>query len=187
MTDQLHDALSELLAARGLELFDLEVRANVVRVTVDKAGGIDLDTLAEANKAVSAALDALDPFPGRYTLEVSSPGIERRLRTPAHFAGAVGQTVSVRTLPGTTEVRRLQGTLTEADEHGFALSGPDLPDGGLRLGYDEVERARTVFEWATPGAPSPSRGKGRRPADRSAARQAPGGTGATSTERVTTP
>ncbi len=185
MSDELHDALSPLLAAHGLDLVDVELGPGLVRVTVDRPGGVDLDGLAAANRVVSSALDELDPMPGRYTLEVSSPGVERRLRTPEQFTRAVGETVTVRTLPASGEVRRVQGRLTEADGDGFCLEGPEVAGGSLRLPYDHVERARTVFEWGAKPAPSPSR----RPASRK------GGSGASraaraiehATERVTTP
>src|SRR5579862_8658504 len=98
--EALQDALSPLVGALGLELFDVEVGPGLVRLTVDREGGVDLDTLSAVNRTVSAALDGLDPMPGRYSLEVSSPGVERRLRTPGHFAGALGETVSVRLHPG---------------------------------------------------------------------------------------
>lgn len=160
MADELHGVLSPLLAAHGLELVDLEVRSGLVRVTVDRQGGIGLDDLASANRTISAALDEIDPLPGRYTLEVSSPGVERRLRTPEHFGRALGETVSVRTLPGTGEVRRVQGRLSVADESGLVLEGPEVPGGSLRIAYDEVERARTVFEWGAKPASSPSRARG---------------------------
>ncbi len=192
MTDDLHDVLSPLLAAHGLELVDLEVRPGMVRVTVDREGGIDLDGLASANRTVSAALDGIDPLPGRYTLEVSSPGVERRLRTPEQFGRALGETVSVRTLPGTGDVRRVQGRLSVADDQGFVLEGPEVPGGSLRIAYDEVERARTVFEWGAKPAPSPSRGGGptANRAKGSPARSKRPGRGAgneAETERVTTP
>jgi ribosome maturation factor RimP len=104
---------------------------------------------------VSAALDEIDPIPGRYTLSVSSPGLERRLRTPAHFVRAVGDTVTVRVHAGSADVRRLTGTLSAANDSDFTLSGPDVPDGEVRIAYDDVERARTVFEWG----PAPKRAK----------------------------
>jgi ribosome maturation factor RimP len=96
---------------------------------------------------VSAELDRIDPMPGRYTLTVSSPGLERRLRTPAQFARAVGETVTMRVDAGTADVRRLTGTLEAADEAGCTLVGPDVPGGEVRISYDQIERARTVFEW----------------------------------------
>jgi ribosome maturation factor RimP len=151
--NDLADALSPLLESQGLDLIDVDLHGSELTVFVDRDGGVDLDTLGEATRAVSVALDEIDPLPGRYTLAVSSPGLERRLRTPGHFARAVGEAVTVRVHGGTAEVRRVNGTLGAADESGFTLLGPDLPDGSLRIGYDEVERARTVFTWG----PQPKR------------------------------
>ncbi|HTT86186.1 MAG TPA: ribosome maturation factor RimP [Acidimicrobiales bacterium] len=167
MDDDVDDELFGLLASAvtplGLELVDVERRERVLRVVVDRDGGVDLEAVAGATRAVSAALDRHDPVPGRYTLEVSSPGVERPLRTPAHFARAVGETVSVRTLAGGQGERRVTGRLAEADAEGFVLEGADIDGGRRRLAYDEVQRARTVFEW------------GARPAPRAAKRQADDG------------
>jgi ribosome maturation factor RimP len=146
-TDTLTDALSPILAARGLDLVDVELNGGQLTVFVDREGGINLDELGEATREVSTALDDIDPFPGRYTLSVSSPGLERRLRTPAHFARAVGEKVTIRANAGTKDVRRVTGTLQSADETGCVLAGPEVPDGELRIPYDQIERARTVFEW----------------------------------------
>src|SRR5271170_7677690 len=146
-TDTLTNALSPILQARGLDLVDVEVNGAQLTVFVDRAGGINLDDLGDATRDVSAALDEIDPMPGRYTLSVSSPGLERRLRTPAHFSRAVGEKVTVRIDAGTSEVRRVTGTLAGADDASFTLTGPEVPDGELRIAYDQVERARTVFEW----------------------------------------
>ena len=148
-TEDLVEALSPLLVSRGLDLVDIERKGAQLTVFVDHEGGVNLDELGEATRAVSAALDEIDPMPGRYTLSVSSPGLERRLRTPAHFARAVGETITVRVHGGTDEVRRVQGTLDSADDTGFSVAGE-------RIGYGDVERARTVFEWVAtpkPGAP----------------------------------
>ena len=100
-TDTLTNALSPLLQARGLDLVDVELQGAQLTVFVDREGGINLDELGEATREVSAALDDIDPFPGRYTLSVSSPGLERRLRTPEHFARAVGEKITVRGDGGT--------------------------------------------------------------------------------------
>src|ERR1700722_11444725 len=137
-TDTLTNALSPILQARGLDLVDVELHGAQLTVFVDREGGINLDELGEATRDVSAALDEIDPFPGRYTLSVSSPGLERRLRTPAHFARAVGETVTIRIDAGTSEVRRVTGTLAAADEAGCTLAGPDGPAGGLGIGYDKI-------------------------------------------------
>ena len=154
-TTDLADALSPVLEAQGLDLVDVEVHGAQLTVFVDREGGVGLDELGEVTRDVSAALDVLDPLPGRYTLSVSSPGLERRLRTPAHFARAVGETVTVRVDSGTSDVRRITGTLAGADESGCTLVGADVPGGELHVGYDQIERARTLFEWG----PEPRRAK----------------------------
>jgi ribosome maturation factor RimP len=164
--DDLYATLQPVVSALGLELVDVELHSGVLQVTVDRDGGVDLDALTQANRAASARLDELDPIPGRYALEVSSPGVERRLRTSVHFARAIGETVTVKTRPQVPGERRRQGRLVSADEDGFdlAVDGAAEP---VRLAYTDVDRARTVFEWG-PG-PRP----GATPADRRGAGAAP--------------
>lgn len=152
MSDELSKQLAPLLASLDLDLVDAEISAGRVRVTVDRSGGVDLDTIAAAHKMVSAALDGMDPFPGHYTLEVSSPGVERRLRTPEHFARAVGEVVSVRTVPG-SEPRRVQGSLRSVDAEGFVVLTTELPEVERYVRFVDVERARTVFEWGSASEP----------------------------------
>jgi len=178
--EELLELLATAVAPLGLELVDLEVRPGTVRVVVDRPDGADLDTIAEATRCVSTVLDGHDPLPGHhYTLEVSSPGVERRLRTPRHFERAVGEIVTVRTTAGSPGERRVRGRLAGADEEGFVLVGDELPPDGRRFAYDEVERARTVFEWG--GQPRPSdRRRG------SAAHRAAPSPGGADREKVTT-
>ena len=155
---QLEGALTPVLAARGLDLVDVEVTGATVTVFVDREGGVGLDQLGDATRDLSAVLDEVDPMPGRYTLSVSSPGLERRLRSPSHFARAIGERVTVRVDAGTPEVRRVTGTLEAADRDGCTLTGPDVPGGTMRIAYDRMERARTVFEWG-PASARPGRRK----------------------------
>jgi len=157
-TTEIVGALSPVLEARGLDLVDVEVHGAELTVFVDRDGGVGLDELGDATRDVSAALDALDPMPGRYTLSLSSPGLERRLRTPAHFVKAVGETVTLRVNAGTADVRRISGTLTASDDAGCTLRGPEVPGGEQHIAYDQIERARTVFEWG----PEPRRAKSER-------------------------
>ncbi len=146
MTDELFATLQPVVSAANLELIDVEIRPGVLLVTVDRAGGVDLEALTDANRAVSGVLDDLDPIPGRYALEVSSPGVERRLRTPAHFVKAIGETVTVKTRPQVPGDRRLRGELVAADDEGLVLA-VEGSDGQMRLAYSDIDRARTVFAW----------------------------------------
>jgi ribosome maturation factor RimP len=125
-------------------------------VVVDRPGGVDLDSVSEATRQVSSLLDRHDPMPDRrYTLEVSSPGLERPLRTPEQFSRALGEQVMVRTQPDAGLERRVRGVLVAADDEALVVTGDGLPEDGLRIAYTDVERARTVFEWGP--APRPGR------------------------------
>ncbi|HEY8525140.1 MAG TPA: ribosome maturation factor RimP [Acidimicrobiales bacterium] len=146
VADRVRELVLPILAERELELYDVEHAGGVLRVVVDRDGGLDLDALSDATRAVSRALDAADPIPGRYTLEVTSPGLERTLRTPEHFARAIGETVKIKTAPGVEE-RRIQGVLTEAGADGIAVRTGESEADVRWLAYDDVVRARTVFEW----------------------------------------
>jgi ribosome maturation factor RimP len=146
-TDRVRDLVLPILADRRLDLYDIEHAGGVLRVVVDREGGLDLDALSDATRAVSRALDEADPMSGRYTLEVTSPGLERTLRTPAHFEGAVGETVKIKTAPGVESERRIEGVLAAADDDGISVRTGEGEAEVRRLTYDEVVRARTVFEW----------------------------------------
>jgi ribosome maturation factor RimP len=156
-SDDVERIAAPLLQAAGLDLVDVEIRSGNVVVTVDREGGIDLDTLASTSKTISAAIDreGIGP-PSRYELEVSSPGLERRLRRPEHFRRFVGHQVSLRTLPGVDGERRLEGELVSADDHGIVVAAPELPDGCRRLPYGDIERAHTIFDWRAALARTPS-------------------------------
>jgi ribosome maturation factor RimP len=186
-TTDLAEALSPLLEARGLDLVDVEIHGSELTVFVDRAGGVGLDDLGEATRDVSAELDRLDPMPGRYTLSVSSPGLERRLRTPAHFGRAVGETVTVRLDAGTPDVRRITGRLSAADDAACTVTGPEVPGGELRVDYDRIERARTVFEWGPAPRPngSPKGGSPKTGSRQAESRQAESRQAGKTTERVT--
>ncbi len=169
--DTIAQALAPALAEQSLELYDVEVtgtgRARILRVMVDREGGVDLEAIAAATQAVSPLLDAppLDAvIPGPYALEVSSPGLERPLRTAAHFARAVGETVSVKTRAGAEHgPRRVRGVVTAADDAGFDLT---LDDSTMqRVAYDDLTHAHTVFEWGD--ADSSKTGKSSKPNSKS--------------------
>ena len=150
-------AIEPVLATLGLEVFDVQLtgsgRARTVRVIVDRDGGVDLDAITGASERVQPALDALDDL-GPYALEVSSPGLERPLRRPEHFRRAVGETVSVKLRDADGEVRRLRGDLVSTDERGVTVATADT-NSGEHVDFDQIIKARTVFEWG--GAPKPDK------------------------------
>lgn len=157
--ERMRQLVAPLLAEADVELYDLEFAGGVLRITVDRPGGVDIGAIGSLTRTISRLIDDVDPIPGQFTLEVSSPGLERALRTPEHFARSVGEVVSVKTRAGVPGDRRAKGTLLNADEHGIELAPADAEAGETRrLAFDELERARTVFEWGPapkPGGPRP--------------------------------
>ncbi len=149
MSMDLFASLDPAVSAVGLELVDVEMKAGVLQVTVDRPGGVDLEALTSAHRAIDARLDEVDPNAGKYSIEVSSPGIERTLRTPAHFAKAIGANVSIKTRPQVPGDRRIRGVLVASDDAGFTVRRDDAlsPEDTLTLAYGDVDRARTVFVW----------------------------------------
>ena len=144
-----------------LDLYDLEQRGATLRVTIDtppgSEGGVDMDKLALATRLISREMDHHDPMPGRYTLEVTSPGVERTLRTPAHFQRELGKTINVRLSDTNADQRRFEGVLVAADDTAATLrvDGDDATE--LVIAYTDIDRARTVFVWGPQPKPG---GKG---------------------------
>lgn len=150
-------SLRPLLSPFGLDLYDVELLAGSFNVTVSRPGGVDVEALTRANHAISEWLDASDPIPGHYTLDVSSPGLERRLRTPAHFASAMGETITLRERRAGEPTRRLEGEVVSTNDSSVVID--DVEHGRVEVDLANVERARTVFVWGPDAKPSPSRGK----------------------------
>ena len=144
---ELERALADVAATCGVVFVDVEAVSGVLRVTVERDGGLDLDDLAGVSSVISAFLDTrpdLAPA-GRYVLEVSSPGVERRLRRQGHFFQAIGARVAIRTVAGTPGNRRVEGELCAADPAGITVV--DDEGGEHRLSYAAIDRAHTVFDW----------------------------------------
>ena len=143
LRDALVALLKPVVESLGVELWELEYSAGrgnaLLRVYIDSPEGISLDDCERVSRAVSEVLDAEDPVPGHYTLEVSSPGLERPLRTAGHFARFVGETVSVETVQAIEGRRRFKGALTAAgaDTVEVEVDGKrwTLPLGGIRKAH----------------------------------------------------
>ena len=138
--ERVRSAVEPPLSASGFEVVDVERQGTLLRVTVDRPGGIDLDGVTEATRLVNDVLDREDLLGAQSSLEVSSPGVERPLRTPEHLRRFLGTEVAVKTRPGTEGDRRLSGVLETADDEGVVVAG-------RRVAYAEIEKARTVFVW----------------------------------------
>lgn len=171
IADRVSDIVVPLLEPLGLGLYDVEINGGTLRVTVESDEPLNLDQVASATRAISAGFEEDDPMPGSYTLEVSSPGLERKLRTPHHFAGAVGEVVSIKLGPHVDADRRLSGELIAASSDDVTIVDPD----GKQhvIGLADITKAATVFDWGP--APKPGQpGAGKR--------NAASGKGSTSTD-----
>ncbi len=166
---RVHAMVAPIIADLQLDLYDLEFRGGTLRVTIDTApgspGGVDLEQIALATRLISRELDHTDPVPGHYTLEVTSPGLERSLRTPTHFQRELGKVVAIRLRDVVAGQRRIQGELVAATERDVTLriDGPDGP-AERTVNHSQIDRAKTVFEWgptpkpgSAPKAKKPSR------------------------------
>lgn len=148
--DEVRDLAEAVARRRSLRLWDVEFGgrpgSSVVRVFVHGDGGVDLDTVAKVSEEISRALDLRDPIPGRYTLEVSTPGLERSLRTPEHYRRSVGDKAVVKT----TEIlvgnsHRVEGTIRHAETEHVVLELED--EQKVEVPYDRIKSAKTIFEW----------------------------------------
>ena len=151
---RLWDLLGPYLEAEGVELDDLAVlgrgAGRVLRVTVDSAGGLDVDRIADLARGMSRLLDDTEDLDGPYTLEVSSPGLERTLKRPAQFRKAVGREVLVKTKTAIEGEQSHRGVLTDAGEGDVAVL---VGDHSRTIPLAYVTQARTVFRWEKPAKP----------------------------------
>lgn len=165
-----------------LHLYDIEQRGGTLRITLDtfpgSPGSVDLAQLALATRLISREFDHEDPMPGKYTLEVSSPGVERNLRLPEHFKREIGKLVTVRLANVEAAERRLEGELIAADDTTITLrvtATKKTPATDRVVEIAGIDRAKTVFVWGP--APKPgSKGTKKAPTDPAAQPAAISGT-----------
>ena len=143
LRERLIALIEPLLERLGYELVQLDYSAGrahaLVRVFVDRPDGVTLDDCARISRELSALLDVEDPIPSAYTLEVSSPGFDRVLRTQAHFGRFVGSRVFVELKEPRDGRRRYTGKLLTVDEAGIAL---EVDRERVRMAFDEIGKAR---------------------------------------------
>jgi len=145
------EALAEpVLSGLGVELYELEYIKEggyfILRVFIDKPGGVSIDDCERVSHALEAALDVSDPIEGPYTLEVSSPGIERALTRPFHFYRCMGKLVEVRLYKPMDGKRRFIGTLTGLEGDLITLS-TQRGENGDTMSFERraVSSCRLVF------------------------------------------
>ncbi|PNS08041.1 ribosome maturation factor RimP [Solilutibacter silvestris] len=169
-TDQLQDLLAPTVHALGLELLGLEYLpqpgGSLVRLYIDVAGPeagertVGIDECEQVSREVAALLDVEDPITGNYTLEVSSPGIERPLFTPAQFARFIGENAKVTLKLPQDGRRRLLGRIVAVEGETIRF---DLDGTPFEVAHSNIEKARIAPDWAALGFPA----KGTKPDGRS--------------------
>lgn len=149
ITDRLAGVLSGPLEALGLDLEAVDLskagKRSVLRVAVDKDGGVSMDDIAEATKAVSGVLDDSDLMGSNaFTLEVSSPGVDRPLTLPRHWRRNQTRLVKINLLEGDP----VEGRIIASDEDGVTL---DVADVEVRVAYPTITKAKIQIEFKREG------------------------------------
>ena len=144
LRDRLAELLAPVVADKGCELWEVEYRSGagggLLRLYLDAPEGITIEDCERVSRAVSVVLDEADPIPGEYTLEVSSPGLDRPLRTREHFLRFIGETVRVELSHPVAGRKRFQGVLLAVGEQTLTVQVEDAHE----LPIDEIHRARLV-------------------------------------------
>jgi ribosome maturation factor RimP len=152
VVDRLQGVISPILWSLGLELVEVvcvgQGPRSVVRVLIDKPGGVTVTDCEQAHKALGPALDVADPFPHAYTLEVSSPGLDRPFKRLQDYQRAIGKQVSLKLRQPLEGQWRVIGRLTQVDEQAVVLTvstGTSVPQ-TLRLEREMIAEARLVVK-----------------------------------------
>jgi len=136
--------IAKIIEANGAALYDTEVVTEfdetIFRVLVTKVGGVNLDLCATISHELSPFLDVHPPMSEQYRLEISSPGIERKLSKPVHFQNAIGEKVKLKLGGG----EKLKGLLKSADKDGIVV---ETKQGDESYAYGELNTSKTYFDW----------------------------------------
>ncbi len=140
----LHDTIKMTVEGCGLYLYDIvqtkENDHNIFRVMITSPNGVNLDQCAEVSRLLSPILDVDEPMHGNYNLEVSSPGIERKLKNKDHYKASIGENIKVKDIA--TEV--FKGKLVAADDEKITI---ETEFGTEEITYDMILSGATYFEW----------------------------------------
>jgi len=141
----LEEKIETAIKGCGVELYDIvklkENGINIFRVYITSKNGIDINKCNEVSKLISPILDIDEPFEGEYNLEVSSPGIERKLKTLRHFLNSIGEFVKIKTK--TLEIYK--GKLLEVNENKIKIL--DDIDEEFEIEYENILNASTYYNW----------------------------------------
>jgi len=140
----LEESIELTVKGCGVDLYDIvnvkENSTSIYRIYITSIEGINLDKCAEVSRMISPILDIHEPQGGKYNLEVSSPGIERKLKRPAHYIASIGEKIKVKDY----DKEIVTGTLKGANEDSIVLKTADEE---LTISYDDISSASTYYEW----------------------------------------
>ncbi len=140
----LESDIQKMVESIGLSLYDTAIlnenENTIFRVSVTAPGGVSLDQCVEATHLISPLLDVTPPVGGEYRLEVSSPGIERKLKTLQHFERSIGEKVSLSTI----EKAKYEGELIAVENEEIVLK---TEEGEVKVPFRSISKAKTYFEW----------------------------------------
>lgn len=135
------EKIEKLVQSCGCSLYDLlllkENERSILRLYITKEGGVSLDDCAMVSDLISPLLDVEDPLAGEYFLEVSSPGIERPLKRPAHYQHALGELARIKF----ADKNEIEGEIEAADETSVKLKGEEP------IPYSLIKKAQTFYRW----------------------------------------
>jgi ribosome maturation factor RimP len=144
MRSDIYDKIEKIVQSLGADLYDIEVVSEfdetILRIMITKQGGVNLDDCADISREISLFLDVNPPIEHEYRLEVSSPGIERKLIKPKHFMQSIGEKVKLKIV----EEGLVIGILKDADDKEIAV---DVDGETKTFTYLQINKARTYFEW----------------------------------------
>jgi ribosome maturation factor RimP len=152
VVDRISETITPILWTLGLELADVicvgQGSRSVVRVFIDKPEGVTLDDCERAHKALGPALDVADPFPHAYTLEVSSPGLDRPFKRLQDYRRNIGKRVSVKLKEPLAGQWRLVGTLTGVTDNSVTMEISEPPPARtVTLEQRSIGEAKRVVTW----------------------------------------
>jgi len=138
--EKLRPVIARVVEGEGLELVDAVFRGRTLIVTIDRPGGVRVSDCQAVSSQLGVTLDVEDLIPFSYTLEVSSPGVDRPLVKPRDFSRAIGRVLRVTVRGGESEEYRVRGTLVESDENAIVLEVVGESKKGARRGPGELVR-----------------------------------------------
>ncbi len=139
---KLNEIIKNIVEDNGCELYDIEISEEggnkFFRVYITKPGGVNLDDCEAINNLLSPIFDIEEPFKDKYFLEVSSPGIERKLTKKEHFQKSIGERVKLTTDDG----EKIKGVLKSFD-------GENVEIGDKKVPFEKIKKAKTYIDWNT--------------------------------------